>query len=375
VACDAADREALAGVLAAIPQERSLTAVIHAAGVLDDAVVTALTSEQLERVLRPKIDAALNLHQLTHHHPLKAFVLFSSAAGVLGSPGQGNYAAANVFLDALAAHRTAAGLPTLSLPWGLWSERSALTASLSGAEGEGAGHSGVLGLSSEEALGLFDTARSSGEPVLVPIRLDHAALRRQDVSPVLRYEVRRPGHAGPVTARSTPVSARDQLLGLPEEERRTALLDLVRTHAAAVLGHSETGSVTAEHAFKELGFDSLTAVQLRNQLITATGVKLPPTVVFDHPTPAALADHLGSELFDDCPDQDAVAVLAELDRWESVLLASVSRLADPEQVSSRLRALAAKVAGTGGSADIDQEIASTTADELLGLIDKEFGSV
>ncbi|MGW2950687.1 SDR family NAD(P)-dependent oxidoreductase, partial [Streptomyces eurythermus] len=374
-ACDVADAEALARVLAEVPADRPLSAVIHAAGVLDDAVVTGLTPGHLERVMRPKADAALTLHRLTRHHPLKAFVLFSSAAGVLGSPGQGNYAAANVFLDALAAHRAAAGLPVLSLPWGLWSDRSELTASV----GE-AGGSGVLGLSAEEALGLFDAAWSAAEPVLVPIRLDHAALRSQDaLPPVLRHEVRRPGSAGRPAVRSTTASARERLLGLPEEERRPALLDLVRTHAAAVLGHSATGSVTAERAFKDLGFDSLTAVQLRNQLSAATGVKLPPTVVFDHPTPADLADHLGGELFDDTPDPDTgtAALLAELDRLEAALLSSASRLADPEQVSSRLRALAAKVAGTGGGggADIDQEIASATADELLGLIDKEFGSV
>ncbi|MET7906565.1 type I polyketide synthase, partial [Streptomyces sp. NPDC005355] len=370
-ACDAADREALATALAAIPPDRPLTGVIHAAGVLDDATITGLTPDQLDRVLRPKIDAALNLHDLTQHHHLDAFVLFSSAAGVLGSPGQGNYAAANVFLDALAAHRAAGGLPAQSLPWGLWSERSELTASLSDAERERTGRSGVLGLSPGEALALFDAARSSGEPVLVPIRLDHVALRRQDVPPVLWHEVRRPGAARPAAA-----SARERLLGLPEEERRAGLLDLVRTHVAAVLGHSTTGSVTAERAFKELGFDSLTAVQLRNQLAAATGVKLPPTVVFDHPTPAALAARLGGELFDEGPDPDSVAVLQELDRLESALLSSMSRLPDPEHVSSRLRALAAKVALTGGdSTDIDQEIASATADELLGLIDKEFGSV
>ncbi|MEU1409907.1 beta-ketoacyl reductase, partial [Streptomyces sp. NPDC005728] len=375
-ACDAADREALAVALAAIPPDRPLTGVIHAAGVLDDATTTGLTPDQLDRVLRPKIDAALNLHDLTQDHQLDAFVLFSSAAGVLGSPGQGNYAAANAFLDALAAHRAAGGLPAQSLPWGLWSERSELTASLSDAERERTGRSGVLGLSSGEALALFDAARSSGEPVLVPIRLDHAALRSQDVPPVLWHEVRRPGHAGPGHARPAAASARERLLGLPEEERLAGLLDLVRTHVAAVLGHSTTGSVTAERAFKELGFDSLTAVQLRNQLAAATGMKLPPTVVFDHPTPAALAEHLGGELFDEGPDPDSTALLQELDRLESALLSSTSRLPDPEHVSSRLRALAAKVAGTdGGSTDIDQEIASATADELLGLIDKEFGSV
>ncbi|MEV6028400.1 KR domain-containing protein, partial [Streptomyces sp. NPDC052036] len=332
---------------------------------------------QLDRVLRSKIDAAFNLHDLTQHHPLNAFVLFSSAAGLLGSPGQGNYAAANVFLDALAAHRAASGLPAQSLPWGLWSERSELTASLSDGEREHTGHSGVLGLSSGEALDLFDAARSSDEPVLVPIRLDHTVLRRQDIPPVLWHEVRRPGQAaGPGSARPAVASARERLLGLPEEERPAGLLDLVRTHVAAVLGHSTTGSVTAERAFKELGFDSLTAVQLRNQLAAATGVKLAPTVVFDHPTPAALAEHLGGELFGEAPDPDSVAVLQELDRLESALLSSLSRLPDPEQVSSRLRALAAKVAGTGdGSPDMDQEIASATADELLGLIDKEFGSV
>ncbi|WP_276207599.1 SDR family NAD(P)-dependent oxidoreductase [Streptomyces humi] len=375
-ACDAADREALAAVLAAVPAERPLTGVIHAAGVLDDATVTGLTPDRLDRVLRPKIDAALNLHHLTRHHHLDAFVLFSSAAGVLGSPGQGNYAAANVFLDALAAHRAAGGLPAQSLPWGLWSERSELTASLSDVEREGTGRSGVLGLSSGEALALFDAARSSGEPVLVPIRLDHAALTRQDVPPVLWHEVRRPGRRGPGSARPVAVSARERLLRLPEEERRAGLLDLVRTHVAAVLGHSDTGSVTAERAFKDLGFDSLTAVQLRNQLASATGVKLPPTVVFDHPTPAALAERLGGELFDAGPDADSAVVLQELDRLESALLSSLSRLPDPEHVSSRLRALAAKIAVTdGGGNDIDQEIASATADELLGLIDKEFGSV
>ncbi|MFI1051583.1 type I polyketide synthase, partial [Streptomyces griseoruber] len=375
-ACDAADREALAALLAAVPADRPLTGVIHAAGILDDATVTGLTPDRLDRVLRPKIDAALNLHDLTRDHPLDAFVLFSSAAGVLGSPGQGNYAAANVFLDALAAHRVAGGLPAQSLPWGLWSERSELTASLPDAEREGTGRSGVLGLSSGEALALFDTARRSGEPVLVPIRLDHAALRGQDVPPVLWHEVRRPGHTGPGSARPTAASARERLLRLPEEERRAGLLDLVRTHVAAVLGHSGTGSVTAERAFKDLGFDSLTAVQLRNQLAAATGVKLPPTVVFDHPTPGALAEHLGGELFDEGPDPDATAVLRELDRLESALQSAMSRLPDPEHVSSRLRALAAKVAGSdGGSPDLDQEIASATADELLGLIDKEFGSV
>ncbi|WP_319305887.1 type I polyketide synthase [Streptomyces scabiei] len=372
-ACDAADREALAAVLAGIPSDRPLTGVIHAAGILDDATITGLTPDRLDRVLRPKIDAAVNLHDLTRNLPLDAFVLFSSAAGVLGSPGQGNYAAANVFLDALAAHRAAIGLPAQSLPWGLWSERSELTASLSDAERDGTGRSGVLGLSSAQALALFEAARRSGEPLLVPIRLDRAALRSQDVPPVLWHEVRR-GHAGPGSARPSSASARERLLELPEEDRLAGLLDLVRTHVAAVLGHTTTGSVTAERAFKDLGFDSLTAVQLRNRLAAATGVKLPPTVVFDHPTPAALAEHLGGELFDEGPD--SVAVLQELDRLESALLSSMSRIPDPEHVSSRLRALAAKVAGTdGGSPGIDQEIASATADELLGLIDKEFGSV
>ncbi|WP_347359823.1 type I polyketide synthase [Streptomyces sp. 150FB] len=375
-ACDTADREALAAVLAGIPQDQPLTAVIHAAGVLDDALVTGLTPDQLDRVLRPKIDAALNLHHLTQDHHLNAFVLFSSAAGVLGSPGQGNYAAANAFLDALAAHRAANGLPGQSLPWGLWSERSELTASLSEVGRGRAERSGLLGLSSPEALALFDAAGRSGEPVLVPIRLDHAALRRHDVPPVLAYEARRPGRAGSGPARSTNVSIRERLLALPEEERQAALLDLVRTHVAAVLGHATTGSVSAERAFKELGFDSLTAVQLRNQLSAATGTKLPPTVVFDHPTPVALAAHLGEQLFDDGRDPDSVAVLAQLDHLEAALLSSMPRLSDPEQVSSRLRALAAKVAGADdGSADIDQEIAAATADELLGLIDKEFGSV
>ncbi|HEX6344775.1 type I polyketide synthase [Umezawaea sp.] len=311
-ACDVADRDALAAVLAGVPADRPLTAVVHAAGVLDDATVESLTEEQVTSVLRSKVDSALALHELTRDADLSAFVLFSSAAGTFGGPGQGNYAAANVVLDSLAQHRRAHDLPALSLAWSLWGEASGMTGHLTDADLRRMAKGGVVPLSNELGLALFDAAGRLDETLLVPARLDTAALRAQADSGVvpslLRGLVR-------TTARRTAVTAAEpggaslveRLERLAEPERDRVLLDLVRSNAAAVLGHADSGTVGANRAFKELGFDSLTAVELRNRLNGATGLRLPATVIFDHPSPAALAARLRGDLLPEpepAPDAD-----------------------------------------------------------------------
>ncbi|KOX24229.1 type I polyketide synthase [Nocardiopsis sp. NRRL B-16309] len=297
VACDAADRAALGAVLANIPEDRPLGAVVHTAGVLDDATIATLTPEGIDRVLRPKVDAAWNLHELTADTELGSFVLYSSAAGVLGNPGQANYAAANVFCDALAHHRRERGLPATSLAWGLWAGESGMTAHLDDTDLGVLSRGGLAPMPPEDALVQFDTALLWGLVNGVPALLepDGAA----DV-PVLRGLVAptatatAAGTATGAEAGSGPAPA-DRFTGLPEADRERALLAEVRAHTAVVLGHApEAGParIASDRPFTELGLDSLTGVELRNRLSSATGVRVPATAVFDHPTPRALAHFL-----------------------------------------------------------------------------------
>ncbi len=282
-ACDVSDREALAALLA----EHPVTAVVHTAGVLADGTIGSLTPEQIDTVFRPKVDAARHLHELTRDLDLTAFVLFSSVAGTLGGPGQGNYSAANAFLDALARQRHAQGLPATSLAWGLW------------ADGMGArvAQSAATGLSADEGVALFDAAVSGTEPVVVPMRLDLRAVRElPHVPPVFSGLVRTTTRRAAGSGTDPAAALRDRLAPLAEDERERVLLDLVRTQAAVVLGHAGPEEVAAGQAFTELGFDSLTAVDLRNRLGTATGLRLPATLIFDYPTPAAIAAFVGVEL-------------------------------------------------------------------------------
>nr|WP_262375442.1 type I polyketide synthase [Streptomyces sp. sk2.1] len=305
-ACDAADREALAAVLASVDPGRPLTAVVHAAGVLDDAVIGGLTPERVERVLRPKADAALHLHELTRHLDLDAFVLFSSFAGMLGTAGQGNYAAANAFLDALAAVRHAQGLPALSLAWGLWESDGGMGGELDAADLRRLARSGIRALSDREGLALLDTACAGDVPVLAAAGIDTAAMDPESAPALVRSLVPAARRQAAPTARTAdrPAELRARLARAPEPEHHHILVELVREQVAAVLGHADPGTVAAERRFQDLGFDSLTAVELRNRLVGETGVKLPPTLVFDHPTPSALADRLRTELAPE-PARDA----------------------------------------------------------------------
>ncbi|MYX74765.1 type I polyketide synthase, partial [Streptomyces sp. SID3915] len=297
-ACDVADRTAVAALLAKIPPDHPLTGVVHAAGVLDDGLVSGMTPERLDAVLAPKLDAAWNLHDLTRDLGLSAFVLFSSVMGTIGNAGQGNYAAANVFLDALAQHRRTAGLPAASFAWGFWSERSELTRDLGDADIARMARSGLKPLSSDEGVTLFDAALADGEVTATLAALDLDRVRAQaghaSVPEVLRGLVRARRAATAVTATGSTLT--DRLAGRPAEDVDRELLDLVRSHTATVLGHADGGSVQPAVAFRELGLDSLSAVELRKRLNDVTGLRLSATVVFDHPTPSALAALLRGEL-------------------------------------------------------------------------------
>ncbi|MBD3011179.1 beta-ketoacyl reductase, partial [Streptomyces sp. 5-10] len=297
-ACDVADREAVRELLAAIPAQFPLRGVVHTAAVVDDGVVEGLSDERVRRVLAPKVDAAWHLHELTRDMGLEAFVLYSSVASTLGAGGQSSYAAANAFLDALAQHRHAHGLPAMSLAWGLWAQASGITQNLSQTDIARMARGGTTGLTTEEGLALFDTAHSVGRPHVMPVRMDltsHQAHPEVPVPAMLRNLVRTPLRKA-ASGQSGAKQWRDRLLGASPEDREQLLLDLVRTSTATVLGHGDSGDIGLEGEFLEMGLDSLTAVELRNQLGSATGLRLSTTMVFDHPTPADLAVHLADEL-------------------------------------------------------------------------------
>ncbi|MBB5137520.1 polyketide synthase 12 [Thermocatellispora tengchongensis] len=296
-ACDVADRDELAALLDRIRAERPLSGVVHAAGVVDDGLAGSQSRERLDRVLRPKLDAAVHLHELTMGDDLAFFHLFSSASGVLGNAGQAGYAAANAFLDALAHHRRARGLPAISLAWGLWEPRSAMSGHLDDAGRARMRRTGLGAVSAEEGLALYDAAvLGQGRALAVPTRVDFAVLRRQaragETPALLRGLVDTSAAPRTGSGIGTASGLLARLAELPDPERRQALLDLVRTHTAVVLGRADGREIESGRAFKDLGLDSLTAVELRNRLNTATGRRLPATLVFDHPTPVALADAL-----------------------------------------------------------------------------------
>ncbi|WP_437079624.1 SDR family NAD(P)-dependent oxidoreductase [Streptomyces sp. enrichment culture] len=405
---DVADREWLAALIDTVPAARPLTAVVHAAGVLDDGVLTALTPERLATVLRPKADAALHLHHLTRDHDLAAFVLFSAAAGTLGTAGQANYAAANVLVDALAQHRRAQGLPALSLAWGLWAQSSTMTAHLDEGAVTRLARLGVRPLGTEAGLALFDAALATGphaDPLHVPAALDPGALRGPAGAPAILRALapvppRRPAAPGATTAPGSTApgstapgstapeadSYADRLARLHGEARAQELLTLVRTHVAEVLGHPDATAVDPEAAFKELGFDSLASVELRNRLGDATGRRLPTTLVFDFPTPALIARHLDENLpgaaTPEAPAPPGAPLTEDgFDRLWAQLSASRHSETEWPRAREHLRALLAAPAQDRPGAPAaavapelpDDQLDTVTDEELFDLIDKEFG--
>jgi len=369
-ACDASDSERLGALLASIPAERPLGAVLHAAGALDDATIESLSAERLEPVFAPKVDAALALHELTREADLSAFVLFSSAAGTLGGPGQGNYAAANAFCDALAQVRRAEGLPATAIAWGYWETQSDLTAKLSDVDVERLRRGGIAPLSDEQGLALLDRAVASARPAVLGIGLDAAGLRAMasagTLPPLLGSLIRVPKRRAQAGG-----SLAKKLAELPEAEREAHVLELVRAETASVLGHESAAEIAPSRAFQELGFDSLAALELRNRLGGMTGVRLEPTIVFDYPNPESLAAYLLGET-----SQDGEAgVDADLARLEQSLASVPEDDPGRAKLATHLRALAADLEGAGAKerfAD-PESLAQASDDELLEFIDAQVG--
>ncbi|MFC4907609.1 SDR family NAD(P)-dependent oxidoreductase [Actinomadura gamaensis] len=372
-ACDVADRSALAAVLARHPVDT----VVHAAGVVDNALVGGLTPGSVDRVLRPKVDGAWNLHELTADRELRAFVLFSSVGGLVLAAGQGNYAAANVFLDGLAAHRHGLGLPVTSLAFGLWAADTGL-GELGDADLERMRRLGLPALARDEGLLLLDDALRTDEPSLAPFRLDAAALRArasaEDGLPaLLRGLIRMPRRRATATAASGDGGAelRRKLTETADPAERDRILrDLVRTHVASVLGHDSPDAIRPDRPFQELGFDSLTAVELRNALRAATGLKLPATLVFDHPTPAAIAAELHEQLGETASGPSVLET--ELARLEAALTSAHPAAGDYDRVAERLRALTTAWTETHRPAAADEaDLESASAAELFDILDEE----
>ncbi|HET9382347.1 MAG TPA: SDR family NAD(P)-dependent oxidoreductase [Streptomyces sp.] len=387
VACDLSDRVQVAALLASVRDDRPLTGVVHTAGVFDDGLIASLTPERLATVYAPKVDAVRHLHELTRErHPgLDAFIVFSSVAGLSGGAGQGNYAAANAYLDALMAVRRAAGLPGLSLAWGLWEDTLGMAGHLSRVDRARASRSGVLPIGAAEGMALFDAAVGCGGSLVVPVKLDVGALRAGVVSgeggggvPYLLRGLVRVGRQSvrAVVASGSGGGLRERLAGLDAEGQEGLLLELVRVRAAAVLGHGGPEAVRPDMAFRDAGFDSLTSVELRNRVREATGLKLPATLVFDHPTPLALAAYLLAELG---VTEDALArVHAKIEDVESLIVGLRLDDAMKSRVAQRLQGLVARCNGVldgAGVSTVADQLESASADELFDFIDDELGLV
>ncbi|HEY3995581.1 MAG TPA: type I polyketide synthase [Mycobacterium sp.] len=382
VACDVADRDAVAAMLDRVPAQYPLRGVIHAAGILDDGLISSLTPDRVATVLRAKVDGAWNLHELTQGMDLSMFVVFSSMAGIVGTPGQANYAAANSFLDGLVAYRRTHALPGLSLAWGLWEQASAMTAHLGDRDKARISRIGLAPLSTEQACESFDAAMLLDCPVLVAARLDRTALSENAAAlPELLTElVARPtrrvihdtdagGSMGGLTAR---------LDGLSPEARQRELVDLVRGNAAMVLGLPNPGEINAGCAFQELGFDSLTAVELRNRLKNATGLTLSPTLIFDYPTPTVLAGHLEAELVSTtAPEQpNLMGRFHEITRELQALLKAPHWGADDKSVlRSRIHNLLSSLAfiDDPDPEHLDDDLDDVTESQLFAILDEELG--
>ncbi len=368
-ACDVSDRAALAAAIG----DRRLSGVVHASAVTDDAALAGLTAEQVAVAFGPKVDAAWHLHELTAGHDLAAFVLFSSLAGLIGTAGQGNYAAANGFLDSLAGYRRAHGQPATSVAWGLWDVVTGLTGQLADADRARLARGGVVPLSSEHGLAMFDQALS-GETgaVLAGAAWDSAGLRKQAESgrlaPVLRDFVRLPRRASAASSGS-PIDLAAQLGRLDEPAGRQLIAELVRAQVAAVLGHGDAGSVPADRTFAQLGFDSLTGVELRNRLDGATGLRLPATLAFDYPTVTALSEFVHQTLAPAPPPPDE-ALQASIDQ--------ISLALDGHDEDTRSRVVAvlhsalARLAGdTEAASGVQATLSDASDDEIFAFIDNQ----
>ncbi|MEU6819801.1 type I polyketide synthase [Streptomyces atriruber] len=386
-AVDLSEPGAVAALIDGIDPAHPLTGVVHAAGVLDNAMIGKQSPESLARVWAAKAAAAQQLHAATREMRLGLFVMFSSFASTMGTPGQANYASANAYCDALAARRRAEGLAGLSVAWGLWEATSGLTGTLSAADRARIDRYGIKPTAAARGCDLLAAARVHGRPDLLALDLDPRVPAASDapVPAVLRTLA---AAGTPAAARPTAAAAAGEatdwsgrLAGLTPEEQLDLLTTLVRTQAAGVLGHADPDAVQVDTPFKELGFDSLTAVELRNRLAAATGLKLPAALVFDYPQAHVLAAHLAERLAPDgarATNGDMTAqVLQEVARVEHALSAAVAQGLDQAAVAARLEALLARFAATTAAAadgeDAVDQLETATAEQVLDFIDNELG--
>jgi polyketide synthase 7 len=386
--CDVSHRDSVAALIAGLPAHYPLKGVFHAAGVLDDGLIASLTPDRMDTVLRAKVNGAWNIHELTRNMELSAFVMFSSMAGIVGSPGQGNYAAANSFLDELAASRRAQGLAGLSVAWGLWETASGMTQHLDERDKARMSRIGLAPMATEQALRLFDTAMLAERPTLVAARIDPGALADNGATlpPLLSQLVARPvrrviDETETTSASMTSLVAR--LQGLSAEQRHGELVDLVCRNAATVLGRPNAGDINAGSVFQDLGFDSLTAVELRNRLKTATGLTLSPTLIFDYPTPIVLAEHLDTRLV--VPAATPAAQPNLMARFNDITQELQTLLNQPDwqpvdkphlttRIQTLLTTLSAQLDPHDQQQADDEDIHSASESELFAILDQELGS-
>jgi pimaricinolide synthase PimS1 len=375
--CDVSQREELRRTLEAIPADFPLGAVIHAAGISEDGIVQSLTAESVHSVLRPKVDGAWNLHELTEGLNLRAFVLYSSIASVMGNPGAANYGAANAFLDALAVYRRTRGLSATSIAWGLWEQPSHLRSKLSTAHLERIGSLGIKSLPSAEGLDLFELAQRGDNPLQIAARLDFSVLRGLAREGLLLPQLRDVVRAATHVSHGSSNDLVKRLANASADERETIVRDFLSEELAVLLGHAAAETVDTECTFKELGFDSLAVVQLRNRLNAATGLSLPTTLVFNYPTPNALTCYIEQQLR---PRLASHSGLVE-DGIREIDLALTSKPpehpAERERLAARLRAALTELeasGSSGGDGDLVERIRTASGDELLALCERELAS-
>ncbi|MER5890817.1 type I polyketide synthase [Streptomyces sp. NPDC001941] len=383
-ACDVSDRAQVAALLASVPAGRPLKGLVHTAGVFEAGLVGTLTPERLAKVFAPKVDAVRHYDELTRGLDLDAFVVYSSASSVFLGAGSSGYGAANAFLDGLMSRRRAAGLPGLALSWGTWAYATNMVTHLStddqASMSRRTSRDGVVALTPAEGTALFDASLGSPEALLVPVKLDLKAVRADAASggtvpPLLRALVPAGRQQARAAARDSGDLAR-RLSGLPEAEQEAFVLDLVRSQAAVVLGHAGPEGIRPETAFKDVGFDSLTSVELRNRLREATGLKLPATLVFDQPTPLVLTRYLRGEL--GIGDDVLSRVNARIEDVESLIAAVTLDDSMRTAIAVRLQGLVARCNGVVEQTDVSTvaaKLESASADEVLDFIHEELGLV
>jgi len=374
VACDIADPRALRALLDDIPAERPLTGVFHTAGLLADSTMAGLTPEAIQKVFAPKVDAAWHLHEQTRHHDLAAFVLYSSSAGTLGSPGQANYAAANVFLDSLAQFRHRQGLPATSLAWGWWQPVTGMSSALSDTDNARIARTGFAPITPEHGNALVDAALDLPYAALAAVPLNIQTLRNNSRSGTLHPLLER--LAGLSATRRSRASAegpdlRKELAALDSSARLKYLQSAIAKNIAAILGQEDSTHIALDVSFKESGLDSLLALELRNRLTAASGLRLPATLTYDYPTPEALADYLSEQLLPEVGDAPTVETAGDDDARirEAINAIPIARLRSSDLLDALLRLARddEPPAEHGHPDSADEDITSASIDELVAM--------